>query len=237
MPPIISLGTWNERGERAKLKPKARCFIVAEGSNTEYWYLSHLASVLSKKNLPERIEIRTIEKTGPDKGKSHPRALAELASQIRTDPEGAFGFDTATDRVIMVFDTDTYKGDHDAYEADLVQFKKLAQVAVTNPSFELFLLLHKENAISQIIEPHRDAILANGYYEGTRRRYISKLANDALGMNLKKNPNVALLAEKFDLAAQQERQLNQNPNHAIDDLTSNVALVIENLLRDGASQA
>ena len=235
MPPIIAMGTWNERGASAPLKPKSRCFVVAEGANTEYWYLSNLATMLSKRNLPERIEIVPIRRTGDDRNKSHPRALIEQAKKIQDDVDGSFGFERDIDRIVAVFDADVYKGDASRYVADLAEFDGVAQVAVTNPSFELFLVLHVEGAVERYLVPHREEILANGYYEGTRRRFISKLANDVLGMNTKSNRDVARLAESFDVAARQERLLNQDPRSAMNDLTSNIALTIEGLIEEGRS--
>ncbi|MDO4849557.1 MAG: hypothetical protein Q4B45_07300 [Coriobacteriia bacterium] len=53
-------------------------------------------------------------------------------------------------------------------------------------------------------------------------------------MNLKSNPNVGRLAERFDIAVAQEPKLNQEPRDAMGKLTSNVAKVICGLVDAGA---
>ena len=233
MSPLIALETWNVRETASTVKPKSRCFVVSEGANTEYWYLSKLARVLSRKNLPETMEICPIQRTGDDKGKSHPHALIEQAETIREDKDGYFGFDRATDRIIIVFDADIYHGDAKKYRIDLDQACNVAEVAVTNPSFELFLLLHIQNAYQDTIAPHSDEILNNSYVEGTHRRYISKLVSEVLGINVKTNKKVADLAEKYEVAVEEERNLNQDPQHAATQLTSNLGKIIEQLIASG----
>lgn len=231
MAPLIPLDTWSIRGESADLDPKGRCFIVAEGANTEYWYLSNLVFLLSKQGLPEHIEIKPVKRTDEDKNKSHPRALAKQAALISKDEDGSFGFDAQTDRVVIIYDADVYKGDENAYLSDLVDFSKTAHVAVTNPSFELFLLLHEEGSFEQYIKPYSKEILANEYVEGTHRRFVSKLASDVFGMNAKSNKEIATLAEHFETAYAQEKHLNQEPKAAIGRLTSNIALTIRRIMQ------
>lgn len=237
MPPLIALDTWNVRGISEERKPHSRCFLVAEGANTEYWYLSQLATILSKKNLPERIELKPVERTAGDRNNSHPRALAKQAKEIREDAKGDYGFEEEVDRIIIFFDADVYRGDAETYAKDLEDFRAVADIAVTNPSFELFLILHKRNAFRDIIEPNRDGILRNGHVENGHRRYISSLVTEELGLNTKKNSKaVAALANDFDIALQEEENLNQDPDRAIGTLTSNIAKTFEQLIEAGREE-
>lgn len=233
MPPIIALDTWNMRTSSNGRMPRGRCFVVAEGANTEYWYLSSLAVRLARKDLPKTIEVRPVKRTGDDKNRSHPRALLRQAETIREDAEGSFDFDPKTDEILLVFDADVYKGKPDEYAKDLAEFCEVADVAVTYPSFELFLLLHVPGAYEDIIEPHREALMENAYAPGTRRRLISQLANETFGMNLKSNPKVEYLAASFAVAAEQENKLNQEPDRALSALTSNVGKAITTIIERG----
>lgn len=231
MAPLIPLDTWSSRRGSANLEPKGRCFIIAEGANTEYWYLSDLVFLLAKRGLPEHIEIKPVKRTEGDRNKSHPRALAKQAALIKEDENGSFGFDAQTDRVVIVYDVDVYKGDENAYLSDLREFGKVTHVAVTNPSFELFLLLHEEGSFERYIKPYSKEILANEYVKGTRRRFVSKLTSDVFGMNAKTNEGIATLAEHFETACTQEKLLNQDPKTAIGCLTSNIALMISQTIQ------
>lgn len=234
MSPLIDVSTWNHRGHSVRRRPRSRCFLISEGANTERWYFSGLAAKLDREGKPETIEIRPVERTGDDRNKSNPKALAEQARLIFEDADGRFGYDRETDRIVVVFDADIYKGDEAAYEEALDQFVGLAEVAVTNPSFELFLLLHVSGSYERVIEPRAEELIANARGSSGRRRLVSELANDACGMNLKSNPGVSRLAESFGVAVAQEPKLNQSPRDAMGRLTSNVAKVICGLVEDGA---
>ncbi len=232
MPPLNALDTWSSRSEpQQKRKPKARCFLIAEGANTEYWYLSELAQILSKRNLPARIELKTVERTGDDRGSSHPKKLAEYARTIQEDAKGQFGFDRATDSTVIIFDADIYKEKPDKFTEDLEEFERTTKVAVTNPSFELFLLLHVNDAVEKIILPHKTEILENSYHG--RQRFVTKLASDTFKMNAKSNPRVGQLAEKFDIAKEEEKKLNQDSALAIGQIASNIAATIESIIEEG----
>ena len=233
MSPLLPLDTWSTRAVRAERAPKSKCFLVGEGANTEYWYLESLAERLAKMDIPELIELKPVERTGDDRNQSAPRSLLAQARRIREDEDGEFGFDETADRIVVLFDLDVYKGDAKLYSADLEGFDGVAQVAVTNPSFELFLLLHADDALNRVILPNEEEILRNAYFG--RRRFVEKLACDELGMNVKRNRAVGKLAYRFEIAARAEAALNQDPVIAIGALTSNVAASITEVIREGSS--
>ncbi len=232
MPPLNSLETWSVRSARGGRKPKSKCFFIGEGPNTEYWYLKSLAVRLAKMNAPELIELRPVERTGNERNQSAPRKLLEQAQLIRSDSE-AFGFDPEADRIVVFFDADVYKGDSELYVSDLDMFSGVAEVAVTNPSSELYLLLHLDDALERYILPNEGEILGNGYVG--RRRYVEKLASDVLGFNVKRNEKVGELARRFGFAVMNERALNQDPSQSIGRLTSNVGARIMEVMRAGSS--
>ena len=185
MAPLSSLGTWAVCSSGGRRRPKSRCFFIGEGPNTEFWYLSAMAERLARMDVPELIELRTVERTGDEKGQSAPVKLLEHALAVREDAEGRFGFDPDTDSVVVFSDADVYKGDEEGYLRMLERFEGAADVAVTYPSFELFLLLHLDNAVEEVIGPNEAEIVANGYVN--RRRFVEVLASERLGMNVKRN--------------------------------------------------
>lgn len=233
MAPLNSLDTWAVRSSSGSRRPKSRCFFIGEGPNTEFWYLSGLAERLARMDVPELIELRTVERTGDEKGQSAPVKLLDYARAVRDDPEGRFGFDPDTDSVVVFFDADVYKGDEESYLRMLGRFEGVADVAVTYPSFELFLLLHLDGAFDDVIAPNEAEIVANGYVN--RRRFVEALASERLGVNVKRNSAVGGLSGRFGAAASAEPLLNQNPAKAVGRLTSNVAARVLEVVRRGSS--
>lgn len=205
MAPLNSLSTWSVRSAGGNRRPKSKCFFIGEGPNTEFWYLSGLVERLARMDVPELIELRAVERTGDEKGHS----------------------------VVVFFDADIYKGDEERYLRELKAFDGVADVAVTYPSFELFLLLHLDDAVAGVIGPNEDAIVANGYVN--RRRFVEVLASEKLGMNVKRNKSVGGLSERFGVAASAEPQFNRDPAKALGRLTSNVAARVLEVVRRGSS--
>ena len=232
MPPLNALETWSRRSESDRRQPKAKCFVLTEGRNTEFWYFDTLASWLARKNLPRNLEIRPVRRTGEDESQSSPVRLAAYARQIVEDGiDGSLGFDNGQDLIVVVFDTDIYKGDESSYLNQLESFPDGTLTAITTPSFELFLLLHHNRAFQDWIEPNEAKILANEKV-GAKRRFIEKLVADAFGKNPKKNPSIGDLAESFEIAEVNERRVNQDSRKAIGRLTSNVAKTIKSIIDD-----
>lgn len=230
MPPLNALETWSRRSESILRQPKAKCFVLTEGKNTEFWYFDSLATSLARKGLPRNLEIRPVRRTAEDESQSNPVRLEAYANQIiEGGIEGALGFDDECDLIVVVFDTDIYKEDEEAYLELLESFPDRVLTAVTTPSFELFLLLHHDRAFEDFIDPHSDEILANKK-SSAKRRIVEKLASDAFGKNPKSNPGIGQLADRFEIAEANEGNLNQDPKRAIGKLTSNVALTIRSII-------
>lgn len=247
MAPLFTLDAWNVRTPRPERSPKSKCFLIGEGANTEYRYLSRLTEILAKRNLPALIELKPVRKTENERNQSNPAKLLEHAQRIRSGkatedcpqeqspeiPEQEVEFEEGVDSIIVFFDADIYKDRPNDYRNALASFEGVADVAVTNPSFELFLLLHADDALESAIMPQESEILANK--KTGNRRFVEKLASEVLGMNTKSNPKVADLAERFEIAAEAEKRLNQNPQTALGNLTSNVALRINEVIAAGES--
>lgn len=100
-------------------------------------------------------------------------------------------------------------------------------LAVTNPSFELFLLLHYEGALESDILPNAPAILENAK-EGNQT-FVYRLLLNRSGMNSKKNPQIGTLAENIETAILQEKGLNQDVGQCHGQLTSNIGKVISDI--------
>lgn len=129
-----------------------------------------------------------IEKTEEDRDITFPRKLIAFAEAQKDNPE--ISFDKERDKMIVVFDADIFETKVQDYD-EVVALGEVGNIlAVTNPAFELFLLLHFEGSYESDIVPHEEEIIKNekdgirlsftSYYllrqELTRRR-IQRLVN------------------------------------------------------------
>ncbi len=106
--------------------------------------------------------------------------------------------------MIIVFDGDIFENKVTDYDEVIALGEKDNILAVSNPSFELFLLLHYKNSFQEDIEPHIDKIIRNEKIGN--QRYIYHLSLKRTGINSKKNPKIGELAKYVDIAIEQERE-------------------------------
>jgi hypothetical protein len=113
--------------------PKPIILIVCEGEKTEPDYLKGFRQAFRN----PRVEIELVDEQGV------PKTLVEIAKQRKTDAENDArrmrDDDLAYDSVWCVFDID----DHPNIDAAKLQAQaNEIHLAISNPSFELWLLLH-----------------------------------------------------------------------------------------------
>ncbi len=231
MPPAKIYSSWNQRKSDAteQIEPYRKYFFICEGSNTEVWYFKQLIDNRKKLKIKSNIDIRLLEKTGKDKTNSHPKRLIAFAEQLKNDP--AIAFDKERDKMVIVFDADIFEGKETDYKNLLFDGEKNNNLlGVTNPSFELFLLLHYNNAFNVYIHPNEKKILEND--KDKNRRYIHVLFSDVSGMNPKKNKCVGELAEKIDIAIAEEQFINEDIHKCQGNVTCNLAKIINDIRSD-----
>lgn len=230
MAPIRTYTDWNKRHSDTedKKEPFRKYFFICEGSNTEVWYFRKLIDMRKKLGIHPLIDIRLMEKTEEDAHLSNPKALIEFAEKQKGIVKNKF--DNKHDKMVIVFDADIYKNKPDKFREIYELGKKNNILAITNPSFELFLLLHYNGAYEEIILPNRDDILKNRKIG--KRRYITMLFTEKSGINPKENPTVGELAENIYTAIEQEEKLNQDEENALGDLTSNIGKIIQEIMND-----
>lgn len=223
MAPIRTYTNWNKRPTdvEEKVEPYRKYFFICEGKNTEVWYFKKLIDIRKSLGIHPLIDIRLMEKTGEDDSISNPKALIEFAEKQKKITEN--DFDNKHDKMIIVFDADIYKTKSEVYKSILELAGEENILAVSNPSFELFLLLHYVNSVNDIIFPEKVQILENKK-EG-KRRYITKRFTDISGMNPKENAAIGDLAIHIDTAIEQEKLLNEDITNAIGLITCNIGKV------------
>lgn len=230
MAPVRSYTNWNCRENDAKeqIEPYRKYFFICEGANTETWYFRKLIDIRKSLNIHPLIDIRLLEKTDEDKDISFPRKLIAFAESQKDNQKIAF--DKERDKMIVVFDADIFETKVQDYDDVIAEGEKNNILAVSNPAFELFLLLHFENSYEQEILSNQDKIIAN-QKEGNQT-FIYKLLLSKTGVNSKKNPQIGELAEKVDIAIMQEKKMNEDIHNCKGKITCNIGKIIESIRMD-----
>ena len=85
-----------------------------------------------------------MEKTEEHSNLTYPKQLLEFAETLKDNE--ALDFDKEHDKMIVIFDADIFEEKVQGYEELIKKGEKSNIIGITNPSFEVFLLLHVEGA-------------------------------------------------------------------------------------------
>lgn len=230
MAPVRSYTNWNSRStdNEEQKEPYRKYFFICEGANTETWYFRKLIDIRKSLNIHPLIDIRLLEKTEEDKDISFPRKLIAFAESQKDNED--ISFDRERDKMIIVFDADIFEEKVQDYDEVVALGEKENLIAVSNPAFELFLLLHFENAFEEDIEPNVEQIIKNEK-EGNQT-FIYKLLLARTGVNPKKNSSIGELAKRVNIAIAQEKKINENIHNCKGRVTCNIGKIIESIRND-----
>lgn len=225
-----TISNWQVRvpryGEEQDVRKKY--WILSEGTNTEYWYFRRLNELRAVLGIDPLIAILPVKKD--NEGHSDPKTLLMEAEKLENDTE-VNGYTSETDEIVLIFDADIYSSKPDEYSVLLKDIQKNKYLyGVTNPAFELFLLLHLKGSLEKTIFPNQQEILENRKKSKNGHRYVAHLLSEETNKNPKKNPAIANLAKDVAVAIEQEKMLNQDPEAAIHSLTSNIGTIIQKMM-------
>lgn len=234
-----------------QISPYTLYFILCEGAKTEYFYFEGLLSQMTsidEKTVPKTIKLipnaRFIDKVGKDRNNSAPKNLIKVA--LDTDFRKEQGI-RETDKFVIVFDLDIFAPHRLGSQLPENSYEYLLDLAsdgvgtsniffaVTNPCFELFLLLHHQDAYKKIIQPDMNNIFQNDEVS-TSHRYITRLFSTVYGFNSKSNKKIQGIAENFGTAIEEEKNLNQELGDGHQKITSNVGKIIKMMIDEARSQ-
>lgn len=230
MAPVRSFSNWNRRypDDKEQVEPYRKYFLICEGANTEKWYFEALIDNRKVLGIHPMIDLIFLEKTDEDKDISYPQQLIAFAEEQKEKLGDAF--DPERDRMIIVFDADIFEEKVTNYDAVVADGEKNNILAVSNPSFELFLLLHFQGALEEDILPNAEKIIQNP--KVGNQRYIYKLLLARTGVNSKTNSNIGQLSVNLDIAIGQEKRINENIHDCKGKVTCNIGAVIESIRRE-----
>ena len=103
-------------------------------------------------------------------------------------------------------------------------------LGVTNPSFELFLLLHFDGSFEQDILGNEEEYLKEENL--SKKGYVYQKLFKKTKMNSRKNPKIGELANNIFIAIKQEKLINQDIECCKGRLTSNIGKIVESIIKD-----
>lgn len=228
--PIHTYTNWNIRpsDEEEQIEPFRKYFFICEGANTETFYFRKLIDLRKALNIHPLIDIRLMEKTEEHSNLSYPKQLLDFAETLKDDE--SLDFDKEHDRMIVIFDADIFEEKVSGYEELVKEGVKSSIIGITNPGFEVFLLLHIEGAYEKYIKDNDAAFFEKD--EKNRYRHPYNVLLETTGMNSKKNSKIGDLAENVTVAIEQEKSVNQDIFDVKGKVSSNIASIIENIILD-----
>lgn len=238
MLPLVMYSNWSQRASdnEEQIEPYKRYFFICEGTNTEKWYFEKFIDSRKDFHIHSSIEIIYLEKQKNVSGWSDPKKLIELADKTATDNE--IDFDKERDRIVIVFDTDIYITGKRKWE----EYLQLVQdapgeyiIGVTNPGFELYLLLHRTGSLQEIILPVSPEIMANKKvnFENEKIRYIEFLFRKTYMFKPKKDKEgIESIVKDITIAITQEESINYNYFLCEGKLTSNIGHIMKSIIDD-----
>ena len=218
---LREFSNWNVRDDKEEVEPLKKYIFLCEGSVTEVAYFKHLMKIRRKLGIHPFIDISILERTEGDVSISAPKRLVQFGRDC---------FDGERDTIVVVFDADVFERGQPHY-FDILENARQENfaVGVTNPCFELFLLLHYENGFSEYIEPNALELLSP---KGLKNKLAYTILKERAGVDSKSNKSIGKLAEFVTIAIEEERFLNRDINDCKGKITSNIGQIIDGILHD-----
>ena len=161
---------------------------------------------------------------------SHPIKLLELIEEKKKTLKRDGKFDKSIDRFVIVFDRDSYENSEDY--ADFIGKASADNIlTVTSPCFELWLILHFEDAVGKYVTPNEDKLFNNEKVSSSHT-FASRLFSEISGINPKSGTFFNKLKAGIDLAIEQEKVLEQDILRMTTKIGSNVGALIEQMRED-----
>jgi hypothetical protein len=228
--PVHTYTNWNSRpsDQVEQIEPFRKYFFICEGANTETFYFRRLIDLRKQLGIHPLIDIRLWEKTDEDRNLSFAKNLVSFAEKQKHNPENEFDYER--DKMVIVFDGDIFEEKVQGYEELITQIEKADIAGVTNPSFELFLLLHIPGSYEEWIKGHEMDFLSRD--EDGKYSYAYNVLRNLTDMNAKKNPEIGKLADNVLIAISQEKLINQDIHVIKGKVSSNIGKIIEEIINE-----
>jgi len=226
--PVHAYTNWNirEADSEEKIEPYRKYFIICEGANTEVFYFRELIDNRKQLEINPLIDLILWEKTDSDRDITYPKYLFDFAIKQKNLEENHF--DTNHDKMVIVFDGDIFEEKVVGYKELISMIEENDIAAVTNPSFELFLLLHIPDSYNNYIKGAEDKYLTKD--EKGKYSLARNILTDVTGINPKRNKDIGKLANNIQIAIMQEKNINQDVHNIKGRVSSNLGAIIKSII-------
>lgn len=221
----------NEDGvnlERAKgnEEPKSKYYIITEGDNTEIQYFCGVRDNDKELHIRSLIDIIPIENDEEEYGQSHPKR--KLSNFERDLKDGKFTYDKEIDKACFVIDRDPQNFSKDQLDEFVNNCNEDGYfVYLSNPTFELFLLMHDD----KIFDLDRQEMLENRRETRRSKRFLETRLSDFFGCN-KRNIDFEKFKPKIKKAIENEKKFCENLERLKSELGSNVGTLLDEIIED-----
>ena len=205
------------RQRRSGLRDAKLIIIAAEGTNTEKRYFEDLAN----EYYTSRIHVEVLERFSTASDPHHILALLDSFCH-------KYAIRRGYDELWLVIDVDRWR-DKLLSEISTLCSQKNYYMAVSNPCFEIWLLVHLKS-LGEYDENTLEEFRVNKGTEN-RTRLDIELAR-LLGYYNKSNLDTAPFLPRVERAISEARRLDVHPEHRWPiDLGSRIYLLAENIIR------
>ncbi len=236
----IKKSTKKRHLEELVREPNRKIFVVCEGRRTEVKYFEGIKDNAKELGISDLLEVVILDKDSESMGTTDSEGLIRLANEtkekfkkIENTQYGEFEdreykdlglYDEERDKFLIVIDRD--KKNFSDYQSFINKFKDEFILGITNPCFELWLLLHIEDSVENIINPKYEKILENNRISANHT-FISNLISEKLHMNPKTGMRFSKFKDKVHYAIEQEKKVEQDLYQLENKVGSNIGIIID----------
>ena len=221
----------NENGvnlERPKgnEEPKSKYYIIPEGDNTEIQYFCGIRDNADELNIKPLIEIVPVENDEDEEGQSHPKR--KLDNFNKSLGEGKFTYKANFDKAIFVIDRDPQNLSKEQLGEFIKKWEKDGYyVCLSNPTFELFLLMHDD----KVFDLDRQEMLENRRETKRSKRFLEVKLSEIFKCN-KRNIHFEKFKPNIKKAIKNEKKFCEDLERLKNELGSNVGTLLDEIIDD-----
>lgn len=206
------------------VEAKKAIIISCEGRVTEFEYFSGVKNHLSS-YIDIVLEVHVVPKN------SNPSEPKDIVKNLEEYITNTYDYQSDHDECWLVLDREKVPARKTNILAIAPSCKsKNYNIAITNPTFEFWLLLHLEN-----IERYDKEVLFKNDKVNTKRKYIDKELSMRLssGYNKKRGhfPIKIITKENIQRALEQEKIFENQFEKILDNLGSNVGELVKKIVK------